>query len=146
MRSPLIAVLLAAFCVTLTAAEPTRPAPLPAKLPNLAETVEPGESKPAPSQLKQATLKHRSTTQTAAIASGPALGPVETTQAVGPRLTYGDHLRAAYLKHICAPDGCTKPLGCGNFWTEKKFLFGSCRQFFGTAESTVGVHHHSRVP
>ena len=41
-------------------------------------------------------------------------------------------------EHNCAPDGCPKPIGCGNFWTEKKFIFGSCRQFFGTAESTVG--------
>jgi hypothetical protein len=41
-------------------------------------------------------------------------------------------------EHNCAPDGCPKPIGCGNFWTEKKFIFGSCRQFFGTAQSTVG--------
>ena len=40
--------------------------------------------------------------------------------------------------HECAPDGCLKPIGCGNHWTEKKFIFGSCRQFFGTAWSTVG--------
>ena len=40
--------------------------------------------------------------------------------------------------HECAPDGCPKPIGCGNHWTELKFIFGSCRQFFGTAGATVG--------
>jgi len=40
--------------------------------------------------------------------------------------------------HDCAPDGCPKPIGCGNHWTELKFIFGSCRQFFGTAGATVG--------
>jgi hypothetical protein len=58
---------------------------------------------------------------------------------------YGLHLQAqAWLdRHNCAPDGCPKPIGCGNFWTEKKFIFGSCRQFFGTAESTVGHGYHT---
>ena len=41
-------------------------------------------------------------------------------------------------EHECAPDGCPKPIGCGNHWTEFNFICGSCRQFFGTAGSTVG--------
>jgi hypothetical protein len=64
---------------------------------------------------------------------------------VGPG-AFGDELRYQLLwdEHECAPDGCIKPLGCGNLWTEVKFLFGSCRQFFGTAESTVGHHRNTR--
>lgn len=46
-------------------------------------------------------------------------------------------------EHQCSPDGCPKPVGCGNFWTEKKFIFGSCRQFFGTAGSTRGTHRNA---
>jgi hypothetical protein len=59
---------------------------------------------------------------------------------------FGDELRHQLLwdQHECAPDGCIKPLGCGNLWTEIKFIFGSCRQFFGTAESTVGHHRNTR--
>jgi hypothetical protein len=59
---------------------------------------------------------------------------------------FGDELRHQLLwdQHECAPDGCIKPLGCGNLWTEIKFVFGSCRQFFGTAESTVGHHRNTR--
>src|SRR5262249_18025113 len=41
-------------------------------------------------------------------------------------------------EHECAPDGCLKPIGCGNHWTELKFIFGSCRQFFGTSGSAAG--------
>jgi hypothetical protein len=60
--------------------------------------------------------------------------------------SFGDELRHQLLwdAHECAPDGCIKPLGCGNLWTEIKFIFGSCRQFFGTAESTVGHHRNTR--
>ena len=59
---------------------------------------------------------------------------------------FGDELRSQLLwdQHECAPDGCIKPVGCGNLWTEIKFVFGSCRQFFGTAESTVGHHRGTR--
>lgn len=55
---------------------------------------------------------------------------------------FGNELRSQLLwdQHECAPDGCIKPVGCGNLWTEIKFVFGSCRQFFGTAESSVGHH------
>ncbi len=58
---------------------------------------------------------------------------------------FGASLREAYLQHICAPDGCPRPIGCGNFWTTKKFIFGSCRQFFGTAESVDGHHRGSFI-
>src|SRR5438105_14210624 len=59
---------------------------------------------------------------------------------------FGDELRSQLLwdYHECAPDGCIKPVGCGNFWTECKFIFGSCRQFHGTAESTVGHHRDTQ--
>lgn len=49
-------------------------------------------------------------------------------------------------RHNCAPDGCPTPLGCGNHFTEKKFLFGSCRQFFGSTEGTVGKGYNTVVP
>lgn len=60
--------------------------------------------------------------------------------------TFSEKLHAKYNKHICAPDGCPTPLGCGNWYTEFKFAFGSCRQFFGTGEATKGVANHARVP
>jgi hypothetical protein len=49
-------------------------------------------------------------------------------------------------RHNCAPDGCPTPLGCSNHFTEKKFLFGSCRQFFGSTEGTVGTRYNTVVP
>jgi hypothetical protein len=60
---------------------------------------------------------------------------------------YGAKLRWQlwWDEHNCAPDGCPKPIGCGNFWTEKKFIFGSCRQFFGTAQSSVGHGYETDV-
>lgn len=60
---------------------------------------------------------------------------------------YGQRLQVQLWldEHNCAPDGCPKPIGCGNFWTEKKFIFGSCRQFFGTAQSTVGHGYATEV-
>ena len=60
---------------------------------------------------------------------------------------YGQRLQVQLWldEHNCAPDGCPKPIGCGNFWTEKKFIFGSCRQFFGTAQSTVGHGYGTEV-
>lgn len=60
--------------------------------------------------------------------------------------SFGDRLRARMYVHECSPDGCPKPIGCGNFYTEKKFLFGSCRQFFGTSDSAVGHHRRTSVP
>lgn len=60
--------------------------------------------------------------------------------------TPAERLKSMWLDHECAPDGCPKPLGCGNFWTEKKFIFGSCRQFFGTAGASVGHHRKTVAP
>ncbi len=60
--------------------------------------------------------------------------------------TFGERLQARLLGHECAPDGCPKPIGCGNFWTEKKFIMGSCRQFFGTAGASTGFHRNSKAP
>jgi len=34
--------------------------------------------------------------------------------------------------------GCANPLGCGNFWSDKTFIFGSCRQFFGHGRGCGG--------
>jgi len=48
--------------------------------------------------------------------------------------------------HRCEPDGCPTPIGCGNLYSEFKFVFGSCRQFFGTAGSTEGHLHKTYVP
>lgn len=97
-------------------------------------TVAPGEAKPA---------SFTSAPRPVPIADNVAMpvGPVQTAP-----MTFGERLRAAYYLHVCAPDGCPKPIGCGNFWTEKKFIFGSCRQFFGTAESSVGHHRGTVVP
>ena len=52
--------------------------------------------------------------------------------------SFGERLRARIDAHICAPEGCEKPIGCGNFWTEKKFILGGCRQFFGTSGLSCG--------
>jgi hypothetical protein len=70
---------------------------------------------------------------------GLFLRPGETVYPYGPG-TFGARLdRELWSEnHECAPDGCPKPIGCGNHWTELKFIFGSCRQFFGTAGATVG--------
>ena len=59
---------------------------------------------------------------------------------------YGDHLRYQLMwdQHECSPDGCPKAVGCSNFWSELKFVFGSCRQFYGTAEGTIYHHRNTR--
>ena len=97
-------------------------------------SVSPGEAKPARSDVKPATF----VAPTPVPPPAPWVGPVGD---MPPGYTYyGQRLQTQLWldQHNCAPDGCPKPIGCGNFWTEKKFIFGSCRQFFGTAESTVG--------
>ena len=74
------------------------------------------------------------------------MNPAPILPPVGGLGAFGAELRSQLLwdQHECAPDGCIKPIGCGNLWTEIKFIFGSCRQFFGTAESTVGHHRGTR--
>lgn len=59
---------------------------------------------------------------------------------------YGDYLRhqLRWDEHECSPDGCVKAVGCSNFWSECKFLFGSCRQFYGTAEASIYHHRNTR--
>jgi hypothetical protein len=61
---------------------------------------------------------------------------------------FGSLLTARLMSenHECAPDGCPKPIGCGNHWTELKWIFGSCRQFFGTAEGAVGEGPATFIP
>jgi len=54
-------------------------------------------------------------------------------------LTFSERYFEKYKTHICAPDGCPTPLGCGTHYTEHKFVFGSCRQFFGTGDAAVGT-------
>ena len=56
------------------------------------------------------------------------------------------HVRQKIATHRCEPDGCPTPLGCGNLWTEFKYVFGSCRQFFGNDEATEGCLHKTNVP
>ncbi|QVL32286.1 hypothetical protein KIH39_26220 [Telmatocola sphagniphila] len=46
----------------------------------------------------------------------------------------------------CDDKGCANPLGCGNLWTDGKFLFGSCRDFFGTDVAATGHLHKTNVP
>jgi hypothetical protein len=64
---------------------------------------------------------------------------------VRPPVSQGHALHSRILDTYCAPDGCPTPLGCGNCYTDFIFVFGSCRQFFGTAESTVGKHKETRI-
>ena len=68
------------------------------------------------------------------------LRPGETAMYPNGPGTFGARLDRElwWENHECAPDGCPKPIGCGNHWTEFKFIFGSCRQFFGTAGASVG--------
>lgn len=56
------------------------------------------------------------------------------------------NVRQKITTHRCEPDGCPTPLGCGNVWSEFKFVFGSCRQFFGNDEATEGCLHKTTVP
>lgn len=46
---------------------------------------------------------------------------------------FGKRIRALFGSHECGPDGCINPIGCANFHTDFRFVFGSCRSFFGTA-------------
>jgi hypothetical protein len=96
------------------------------------QAVAPGEAKPARSEVQSATFFTPSPAQ-AALMPGYNY--------------YGRELQAQlwWDRHNCAPDGCPTPIGCGNAWTEKKFVFGSCRQFFGTAESSIGKHYNTRI-
>ncbi|MCE9531218.1 MAG: hypothetical protein K8T89_08875 [Planctomycetes bacterium] len=48
--------------------------------------------------------------------------------------------------HQAAPDGIPFPVGSGNAWTEFKYVFGSSRQFYGTAESTEGHLRRTYIP
>jgi hypothetical protein len=96
-----------------------------------------------------------------ALPAGPAV-PVLTTprtapccgQALAAQRSAGkadktnDHQRFKdfVANHRCEPEGCPKPLGCSNPWTEFKFVFGSCTQFFGSAEATRGCLHKTTVP
>jgi len=96
----------------------------------------PGEAKPARFQSQTAPVK------TAGFLSlTPGYAPWTGAAEAPPGYTYyGQRLQWQlwWDEHNCSPDGCPKPIGCGNAWTEKKFIFGSCRQFFGSAQSTVG--------
>lgn len=105
--------------------------------PNLSDS--PAGSKPAKFDVKPAGFVSRPTAP--APWTGPAIDLLPGYQ------YYGQHLQWQlwWDEHNCAPDGCPKPIGCGNFWTEKKWIFGSCRQFFGTAESTVGHGYDTAV-
>ena len=79
------------------------------------------------------------------------VGPGQTVWAEPPsygHFAFGAKLKARLLddNRECGPDGCPKPLGCGNHWTELKWIFGSCREFFGTAGAAVGEGPATFVP
>ena len=78
-------------------------------------------------------------------ASGSVTGKLYLDQPV-PQGDYGGYLRHQLMwdRHECSPDGCPKAVGCSNFWSECKFIFGSCRQFYGTAEATIYHHRNTR--
>jgi hypothetical protein len=59
---------------------------------------------------------------------------------------YINNFVAKVNRHRCEPAGCPKPVGCSNTWTEFKYVFGSCRQFFGSSEATRGIWHNTHVP
>ena len=46
----------------------------------------------------------------------------------------------------CGEKGCNNPLGCGNLYTECKFIFGGCRDFFGTDAASAGHLHNTVTP
>ena len=95
--------------------------------------VAPGEAKPARSEVQ---------VQPATYHTPPSGQPV-----IPGYTYYGTHLQAQLWAdwYNCSPDGCPTPIGCGNHWTEKRFIFGNCRQFFGTAEGTIGHGHKTTV-
>jgi hypothetical protein len=105
-----------------------------------AQSVDPGASKPL---IPRAQYGEPKPLKAARAAECPnCQGPVQQAQAEyyagsGP---YGRRLQAQlwWEYHECAPDGCPKPIGCGNGFTERKFIFGSCRQFFGNASAAEG--------
>jgi hypothetical protein len=55
-------------------------------------------------------------------------------------------IRQWMANHRREPYGIPHPMGAGNAWTEFKFVFGSNRQFMGTAESSEGVWCHAQNP
>jgi hypothetical protein len=47
----------------------------------------------------------------------------------------------AVLAGIGIGEGCQNPVTCGNWATERTFLFGSCRQFYSPGRACGGTHH-----
>jgi hypothetical protein len=74
------------------------------------------------------------------------IGIPDGTNRFGPGTTFAERLQYWQLVHDWAPDGTPKPVGAGNFYTEFKWIFGSARQFFGTAGATVGYGRGTREP
>ena len=65
------------------------------------------------------------------------------------RMAQGTTNTVAYLtspEHRREPAGCPNPAGCGNVWTDFKFMFGSCKQYFGTGDSAQGCWNRTTVP
>ena len=52
---------------------------------------------------------------------------------------YREPFQTMLNEHIGAPSGIINPIGSGTFYTDFKFMFGSCRQFFGTSDSAPGT-------
>jgi hypothetical protein len=65
---------------------------------------------------------------------------------VGSRIVQGVVRVVSDPVHRCEPDGCPTPVGCSNPFTEFKFVFGSCTQFFGSGDATRGACYNTRVP
>ena len=68
--------------------------------------------------------------------------PIRDPELAPPR----SHFHEWLAFHRREPMGIPTPVGAGNGWTEFKYVFGSARQFFGTADSSVGVWNHAEVP
>ena len=55
-------------------------------------------------------------------------------------------LRVWLTQHRREPDAIPTPVGTGNAYTQFKYVFGSSRCFFGTADSSFGIWSKATVP
>ena len=58
----------------------------------------------------------------------------------------GSLIGSNIYSHNCGEDGCPNPLGCSNFHLEFRFIFGSCRSFFGTGTAAQTPAKYPEVP
>ena len=89
------------------------------------------------------------------VPQAPARGPVQPAQAVmaapvampapvgmpapvavvDPAVT---QTRGGFLSRATIGEGCANPITCGNWASERTFLFGSCKQFFNPGNKCGG--------